>query len=207
MDNENKYNIRIAIVGSVNVGKSSILYRLCRNENINDPKATIAASFQVKRLNIDGKTIILELWDTAGQERYRSVTKNYYREAKAVIIVYSVDNFQSFNNINMWLNDIKEIPIRPVIALVGNKIDLESSSKIVSHDEGEKLANEEKMLFYETSAKENINIEELFTHIAKSVLEKFPLPLTDNYGETVDLNRAVIPLSPDNTTDGSWCQC
>ena len=118
-----------------------------------------------------GETIIkLQIWDTCGQEVYRSLISSFYRSASLAIIVYSIDNEESFNNIEKWLNDIKTQSSPDVkIFLIGNKADLDDKRKI-TREQGEKFYNEHKISFFtETSAKTGLNVQNVFIQAAKEL--------------------------------------
>ena len=136
----------------------------------------------------NGKTIKLQIWDTAGQERFRSITKNYYKKANGIILIYDVTNKYSYKNIRVWINQIKEEAVSNVIIyLVGNKIDMEEERKVKT-EEGKKLADEYNCPFNETSAKEDININETFEDIAERIDEVFS-KLTTNAEIKMTKNR------------------
>lgn len=126
--------------------------------------------FKVKKVNIDGKTIKLQIWDTAGQERFRTITSAYYRGAMGILLVYDITDTASFNNVRNWVRNIEQHAGDNVNkVLVGNKLDLEAK-RAVSRAEGQALADEFGFRFVETSAKDNTNVEEVFTTIARDVL-------------------------------------
>uniref|UniRef100_A0A0K8RAG5 Putative rab subfamily protein of small gtpase n=1 Tax=Ixodes ricinus TaxID=34613 RepID=A0A0K8RAG5_IXORI len=111
----------------------------------------------------------MQLWDTAGQERFRSITKQYYRRADGVILVYDVSSETSFKNIRGWMCNLQEgVGGEVVLLLLGNKVDLTEvgEERQVSHLQGNKLAHEIGALFYETSAKTSMNVSEAIEHMA-----------------------------------------
>ncbi|KAG1370333.1 hypothetical protein G6F61_012125 [Rhizopus arrhizus] len=116
-------------------------------------------------LNLNNRIIKAQIWDTAGQERYRAITSAYYRDAKGVFIVYDITSRSSFENAQRnWLKEIREYADpNVVIMLVGNKADLSKSSREVETEEGRSLAEEEGLLFIETSALDSTNINTAFT--------------------------------------------
>lgn len=117
---------------------------------------------------MEGVKVRLQIWDTAGQERFKTITQTYYRGAMGIILTYSVAERDSFIDIENWVKQIKMHASDSVFkVLVGNKCDM--PDRAVSTEEGQRLAQELNMHFYETSAKENTNIEEVFLHMAKNV--------------------------------------
>ena len=127
----------------------------------------------MKNITIDGKRLKLQLWDTAGQERFKTITQTYYRGASGIILVYSVTDRSSFNNISKWINQIDEQNEEQIPkVLVGNKADVNQVERVVSLQEGQQLAERYKLPFFETSAKENININEIFELLSRTVVAR-----------------------------------
>ena len=156
------------------VGKSCFLSKYTVKTFPETYATTIGVDYIFKTLTLkNGKTIKLQIWDTAGQERFRSITKNYYKKANGIILIYDITNKKSYKNIREWINQIKEEAVSNVIIyLVGNKIDLEKERKVKT-EEGEKLAEEYNCPFKETSAKEDININETFEDLVEIIDEEF----------------------------------
>ena len=110
----------------------------------------------------------MQIWDTAGQERFRTIAKNYYRGAHGIILVFDVTNKKTFDNIKMWVNQIKEEASSKVcVILVANKID--SEERVVSKEDAAELAKVNELKLYEASAKENINVTEAFQDLIEDV--------------------------------------
>jgi small GTP-binding protein len=106
----------------------------------------------------------LQIWDTAGQERFKTITQTYYRGAMGIVLAYAVDDRASFNDIENWVKQIKMHAASDVVkVLVGNKCD--SQKREVSHEEGSTLAKQMGVLFFEASAKENVNVTEMFVKV------------------------------------------
>lgn len=134
--------------------------------------STIGVDFEIKHIVLDGKKVNLQIWDTAGQERFRTITTSYYRVSDVVILVFDVTEPQSFANVVNWLEDVRSYASDAVdIILVGNKTDLESSRKI-SFDKAKHYASEHNLIYMESSAKSGYNVEEVFSTIAKSALQR-----------------------------------
>ena len=158
------YPIKITIVGDSYVGKTSILKRYFKNIFEKDAtSATVSASFNSKTIKIDPYTLAdLKIWDTAGQEKYRALTKSFLNGSNGIIIVFDLSNEQSFNNLNSWIDDIKNaVDIEKVeMILVGNKSDL--PNKKISYEQAKKFAEDNDMQYQTVSAKDGVNIETLF---------------------------------------------
>jgi len=144
------------MIGAASVGKTALVYRYVLDELPPSLTSTIGVEF-TKRSVIDPSTnsrILLHIFDTAGQERFKSVTKHYYRGADACLLVYDISSRESFEEVPNWLVELKEnTPSECLVALIGNKCDLESSgTRSVSRKEAETFATKHKLFYQETSA-------------------------------------------------------
>uniref|UniRef100_A0A3B5KQK0 Ras-related protein Rab-35 n=1 Tax=Xiphophorus couchianus TaxID=32473 RepID=A0A3B5KQK0_9TELE len=151
------------------VGKSSLLLRFADNSFSGDYITTIGVDFKIRTVDMEGERVKLQIWDTAGQERFRTITSTYYRNTHGVIIVYDVTNPESFVNVKRWLNEISENCDTVCKILVGNKNDDPAKKKVDTQDAvqfGESLG----VPVFETSAKENKNVEEMFMAFTRMVL-------------------------------------
>ncbi|KAJ8439908.1 hypothetical protein Cgig2_003974 [Carnegiea gigantea] len=129
--------------------------------------------FKIRTIELDGKRIKLQIWDTAGQERFRTITTAYYRGAMGILLVYDVTDESSFNNIRNWIRNIEQHASDNVNKiLVGNKADMDESKRAVPTAKGQALADEYGIKFFETSAKTNLNVEEVFFSIARDIKER-----------------------------------
>ena len=165
----NEYEIKICLLGDVNVGKTSIASRFCKNSFTDNYINTIGGAYQQQNIVLNnGAKIKLHIWDTSGQDRFRSMTNLYYRDAQVAILTYDVTNEQSLESLNYWLNELNDkVEIdNMVLCLAGNKSDIESSKRQVSTAKGKAFAEEHNMIFYETSAKTGAGVKELFQAIA-----------------------------------------
>jgi small GTP-binding protein len=119
---------------------------------------------------LQNKLIKLQIWDTAGQERFRTITKTYYKGAHGIILTYDVTDNNSFKNIRNWIKQIEANAQTNVCkVLVGNKCD--KPDRVVSEEDGRKLAEDFKMNFFETSAKTNQNVNEVFNFLTEEILK------------------------------------
>lgn len=171
------YIYKILIIGNSGVGKSSILLRFTDNIFKDSFISTIGVDFKVKTIQLDNRIIKLQLWDTAGQERFKTITHSYYRGAHGVILVFDLTDKDSFNNLEMWLNEIKsyngnEIPI----LLVGNKEDLREDRKITEEEINE-FVKEKSLVYLETSSKDDVNIYKIFESISRKIKEQDLVPM------------------------------
>lgn len=163
--------IKLVLLGESGVGKSSIALRYVRGEFNENGEATIGAAFLTKTVNVRGQSVKFDIWDTAGQERYHSLAPMYYRGAPAAIVVYDVTSTSSFNRAKAWVKELlQQANAQMVICLAGNKADMASENRAVSKEEAKELADENALLFTETSAKTGLSIEDMFINIASKIV-------------------------------------
>ncbi|XP_071414847.1 EF-hand calcium-binding domain-containing protein 4A [Pithys albifrons albifrons] len=160
---------KVVFVGNSGVGKSSFIHRFCYDRFLTELNATIGIDYQVKSLMVDNTQVALQLWDTAGQERFRSITKQYFRKADGILVMYDVTAECSFRAVRNWMSSIQEgIEDGAVVFLLGNKTDaMQRETRNVPRVEGERLAKEYKAVFYECSAMTGYNIMEPMLHMAR----------------------------------------
>ena len=165
----NEYEVKICLLGDVNVGKTSIASRFCKNSFNENYINTIGGAYQQQNVVLNnGTKMKLHIWDTSGQDRFRSMTNLYYRDAQVAILTYDVTNEQSLDSLNYWLNELNDKVDQEnmLLCLAGNKCDVDSSEKKVSVSQGKKFAEDHNMTFFETSAKTGAGVKELFQAIA-----------------------------------------
>lgn len=169
--NRYDYVFKILTIGESSVGKSCLLLRLCENTFDSSHVMTVGIDFKIKYCNINGVVTKLQVWDTSGQERFRTITKNYYKGGDGILLVYDITDRESFDSMRNWIKQI-ELYAKPNVikVMVGNKVDLSSERK-VSYEEGYQLAQEFNLNFFESSAKDNINVHESFLLLATQILE------------------------------------
>ncbi|KAM3146598.1 hypothetical protein pb186bvf_001128 [Paramecium bursaria] len=163
---QNSTKFKVVFLGDENVGKTAIIESFIYDTIPNQYKPTIGIDFASKIIYLDGQNVRLQIWDTAGQERFKSLIPTYVKDSKAAVLCYNVENLQSFENIKKWLSIVREEQGYDVqIILVANKIDV-GQNRAVPLDQGVQFALNNNMLYYECSAKEGINIQQLFKDIA-----------------------------------------
>ncbi|KAL7448334.1 hypothetical protein ACHAWC_000541 [Mediolabrus comicus] len=159
-------HFKLVLLGDTAVGKSCLVVRFVRDEFFEFQEPTIGAAFLTQTVALDDATVKFEIWDTAGQERYRSLAPMYYRGAAAAIVVYDITNPDSFAGAKSWVKELQRRGDQNVvIAMAGNKADLEARRK-VDFAEANEYAEENGILHMETSAKNANNVKALFVEIA-----------------------------------------
>lgn len=184
---------KIIIIGNANTGKSSILDRFVNNRFINDSDITIGVELGFRTIVLEDYTKVkLRLYDTAGQCQFRSLTKSYYRNSVGAIIVYDVSNRKTFDDIHIWIKELKEnCPIQPsIIILAANKTDLEKKRQ-VTQEEGLLLAEENNFTYAEVSCKQTRNVNEIFYTMSEYILDRIRSMDSDTL-EILGVKRDVL---------------
>lgn len=166
------YSVKIIVLGDAFVGKTALIESLIHNTFTDENTcSTIGVEFESKIIKIGNKRVKAMIWDTAGQEVYRSLIDSYYRGCAGAIIVFDVTMRKSFENLKYWLDAIhKNNPGKVVsIILVANKID-KSLKRVISKEMIEEFCHEEKLEYFETSAKTNTNTKIYFNHLLNNIL-------------------------------------
>ena len=170
-----EYLFKILLIGNSNVGKSSLFLRYVDEIWKDNFVPTIGVDFKIKSIKIDNKTIKLQIWDTAGQERFRSLLSSYFKGANGILLLYDITNVNSFKSLSNWLIEIEKNSSKNVKKiLIGNKCDLNDLRKIPIN-KGKEFADTYNMKFIETSAKNNVNINECFNILGKELLNNIDL--------------------------------
>ena len=169
---DNFINFKIIIIGDSGVGKSSLLKRAVKNLFDTSYQATIGFEFLLMHFKVNDLKFKFQIWDTCGQEMYRSLVQGFYHNSSLAIIVYNINDKKSFDNISIWLKDLRqhtdyELPV----FLVGNKSDLE---KEVDTEDANSFAKNNNMIYFtECSAKSGYNVKEIFVEAAKQLYKVY----------------------------------
>jgi len=168
-----QYQFKLVLLGESAVGKSSLVLRFVKDQFDDYRESTIGAAFLTQTVTLDDQsTVKFEIWDTAGQERYKSLAPMYYRNANCAVVVYDITQSASLEKARTWIRELqRQADPSIVIALCGNKLDL-AARRQVTQEEAQKYAEEEGLMWAETSAKSGEGVQEIFAAIAKK------LPLT-----------------------------
>ncbi|TMS39694.1 hypothetical protein L596_006178 [Steinernema carpocapsae] len=189
---------KVVFVGDSAVGKTCFLHRFCHNRFKPLFNATIGVDFTVKTIRLKDRLVAVQLWDTAGQERFRSITKQYFRKADGVVLMYDVTSEQSFLNVRNWIESVRlGVDEGCVMCLVGNKVDLfgNNTSRQLTYQHGQKLAEEFGVMFFETSAATGSGIDECMRSMAMKLQQREE----DHLEEALRLEMSV------QKQKRSWC--
>ena len=166
---------KIVLLRDVNVGKTSIASRYCKNSFNEHHINTIGGAYQQQKVVLsNGAMIKLHIWDTSGQERFRAMTNLYYRDAQVAILTYDITNESTFASIDFWIQELKYKVENEnmILCLVGNKCDVNQEDRKITNFKGKNYAQENNMIFFETSAKTGEGVKDLFVTIANKVYEQ-----------------------------------
>ncbi|GFE54080.1 GTP-binding protein yptV4 [Babesia ovis] len=165
-----KYLFKYIIIGDTGVGKSCLLLRFTDKRFKPDHDLTIGVEFGTRLINVKGDSIKLQIWDTAGQESFRSITRSYYRGAAGALLVFDISRRSTFEHLTKWLEEVKDhgSPTMTIV-LIGNKTDV--SKREVEYYEGKAFADENNLIYMETSAKGDYNVEEAFLTTASMIYD------------------------------------
>lgn len=205
MSSEYDHLFKILLIGDSGVGKSCLLLRFVDDAYTESYISTIGVDFKIRTLNLDGKTVKMQIWDTAGQERFRTITSSYYRGAHGIAVVYDVTDMESFNNVKQWLSEIEKHASDNVNKLlIGNKSDL-VVKKVVDTAMAKEFADSHNIPFIETSAKNAVNVEEAFLKMASDIKARVAAQ-----GPGTRTGGVRLPTSGERQNkkkDGGDCSC
>jgi small GTP-binding protein len=195
--------IKLIIIGSVSVGKTSLLLRYATGKFQSSLKSTSTASYISKMKQVNNKLYEIRLWDTAGQEKYRSLTKIFLKDAKIALLVYAIDDENSFKDLDMWLNIVKEINNENIIlGIAANKADLYEKAKI-SDQQGKKYA---KKIGASWSSTSSLLDDNGIDGLVDELLEKY-LKIKGNNGNTNESKGITLSSKnmEENEKGGGCC--
>ncbi|XP_078091212.1 RAB3D, member RAS oncogene family, a [Mustelus asterias] len=199
------YMFKLLIIGNSSVGKTSFLFRYADDSFTSAFVSTVGIDFKVKTVYRNEKRVKLQIWDTAGQERYRTITTAYYRGAMGFLLMYDIANQDSFNAVHDWATQIKTYSWdNAQVILVANKSDLEDD-RVVPSEDGRRLADELGFEFFEASAKENINVKQVFERLVDIICVKMSESL--DVDPTLISNNKNSSLAEKSQPQQSGCPC
>lgn len=179
---DNKHNtnysfiFKIILIGNSNTGKTSLINRYINNTFEDKYMCTVGVDFMMKKVQVDNIDLKLQIWDTAGMEKYKQITTSYYRGAQVAVVVFDLASHITFETVKKWIDEFLMIcnkNINPIIALVGNKCDLVNERE-VSQEEVDRFLgiSNNNYTYIETSAKNGVNVEELFINLSRELLKR-----------------------------------
>ena len=170
----------LMLLGDSSAEKTSLILRLTGDTFDDCQLTTMGKESYIHNVNLHGHNLKIKIWDTAGQERFKSMSVQVIKNSDAVILVYAIDDRNSFNALDQWLNklnDTIDISKKPIM-IIGNKSDVEKEKREVTFEEGKKFAEDRGYHFYETSAKNNENITEAFNDMFEQLYKAFEPEIT-----------------------------
>jgi len=175
---QKKMLLKILILGDSGVGKTCLMNQYVTQKYSKQYRATIGADFLTKEIIVDDTHVTLQIWDTSGQERFQSLGASFFRGADACVLVFDITDSKSFENLGTWMNEFlnQATPQKPdkfPFVIVGNKLDLAASRRIVSDTRARAWCAEKNDIpYFETSAKDAINVEQVFQTIARKAIDQ-----------------------------------
>ncbi|KAK4509669.1 uncharacterized protein ATC70_006971 [Mucor velutinosus] len=208
MATRKKVLLKVIILGDSGVGKTSLMNQYVNKKFSGQYKATIGADFLTKEVMVDDKLVTMQIWDTAGQERFQSLGVAFYRGADCCVLVYDVNNNKSYESLGQWHDEflVQASPRDPdnfPFVVLGNKVDVDESKRMVSQKRAMAFSQAKGNIpYFETSAKDAINVEQAFQTIAKNALQQETD--VELYSEVSD----PIRIDSDNNRDyNNGCAC
>ena len=205
-NDENLINIKATLIGNSGVGKTCIIKRYTENKFNPQELTTPGGSYSQKFLEINNKTIQLDIWDTAGQEQYRSLGRHFYKDSYIVCIVYDITNKQSFDELKDWYNDLKQYGEEfTVVAIVGNKSDC-YENETVKEEDGRAYADSINANYFLVSAKKGDNIDLMFENLVKKYLgPEFMAKINKTLKDRGEIAKIVKDAEGDKKKKKKFC--
>ncbi|XP_015917260.1 ras-related protein rab7 [Parasteatoda tepidariorum] len=203
MTSRKKVLLKVIILGDSGVGKTSLMNQYVNKKFSNQYKATIGADFLTRELVVQDRLVTMQIWDTAGQERFQSLGVAFYRGADCCVLVYDVTSPNSFRSLDSWLDEflIQAGPRNPEnfpFVVIGNKIDLEN--RAITTKRGQSWCQSKNDIpFFETSAKDSINVEQAFQAVAmKALAQEQDAELFNDFPDQIKLTNNENKSKSDN---------
>uniref|UniRef100_A0A6B2LI28 Ras-related protein Rab-7b n=1 Tax=Arcella intermedia TaxID=1963864 RepID=A0A6B2LI28_9EUKA len=204
--------LKVIILGDQSVGKTSLLHQYTHNKFSNQYKATIGTDFLSKEIIVLDYLVTLQLWDTAGQERFHCLNRSFYRGADCCVLVFDVNLEPSFKNIENWYSSFNEqasidVPLNFPFLVIGNKVDMGEEARAVSTKKAQEWCRERgDILYFETSAKEAINIDQAFRAVAQKAVQM--MGFQDDPSKVMEVyDEPIIYVNDPTSKDRSDCSC
>jgi small GTP-binding protein len=201
-DINKNYNVKCIFIGDAGVGKSSIIIRYTNRDFNPQNFSTVGVEYYTRVISIDKCRIKLQIWDLAGNNNYKTIVRSYYRNAEILYFVFDKTDRKTFNDFEQWIEEFREKLDQIQLVIIGNKCDLEYSA--VSTSEGMELANKYNALYYESSAKSDINITDIFENTLNLYNDKLLLKL-DKFKVKDNNALQIVPIYKRYNPFRSWC--
>jgi small GTP-binding protein len=197
--------VKCIFIGNIGVGKSSIITRYANDTFDPENFSTVGVEYYTRVIPIDNIRIKLQIWDLAGNNNFKSIVRSYYRNAEILYYVFDKTDIDSFNDFEKWIEDFRDKLNEIQLVIIGNKCDLDYS--VVSTSEGMNLANKYNALYYEASAKSDINITDIFEHTLNIYYDKLLLKSGKFTVMEVKDNNVlqIVPIYKRYNPFSSWC--
>jgi len=167
-------NYKVVILGEGRVGKTSLLLRYVHNTFSDKQQPTIQAAYLDKKIVVGNHTASLAIWDTAGQERFHALGPIYYRDADAAVLVFDMTDADSFTKVQKWIKELRQTVGDDItLCIAGNKADM-GNKRMVTVEQAKEYAQLVGAVYFETSAKLNRGVQEVFEYLAKRLIELKP---------------------------------
>lgn len=168
---EFEHKFKLLLIGNSSVGKSSLLMRFADRSFPTEYMNTIGIDYKTHTIEVNDQTVKLQMWDTAGQERFRTITSSYYRGAHGILLVFDLTDIRSFEDVAGWLEEIRAYAVSKVnIVLVGNKCDMSHARKVTA-EEARAFAEQNGVVYKETSALSGEHVDQTFHELAETLLQ------------------------------------
>ncbi len=207
-EKEEIISFKVLLLGDSTVGKTAFILRFCEDKFDKDCLTTLGLDTKNKFVKRGDKKILLNIWDTAGEERFRSITKNIFKSADGILLMYDISSFDTFKHIRGWINNIKEkIDIEKIaFIIVGNKCDLPRTEKFVDEESKKSFEDKNNIKIIEASAKDNINVNDCFITLIDKMLNlglgKKKLNVNDDY---IDRNDVILKNADEEKQNKDKC--
>ncbi|KAM4594417.1 RAB3D, member RAS oncogene family, a [Fundulus diaphanus] len=199
------YMFKVLIIGNSSVGKTSFLFRYADDSFTSAFVSTVGIDFKVKTIYRNDKRVKLQIWDTAGQERYRTITTAYYRGAMGFLLMYDITSQESFCAVQDWATQIKTYSWDSAqVVMVGNKLDLEDDRQVPKED-AQRLATELGFQFFEASAKDNVNVKQVFDKLVDLICKKMNECVNGDASQPVSQKGDGLKDEPVTSRGGCAC--
>ena len=191
IESDFEFQIKLVIIGDSGVGKTNFIFQFTEGRFSNIHVTTVGFDYKSKIIKLPNskKNVKLQIWDTAGQERYMAINKNLFQKVQGIILMYDLTNRDSFEHVSNWLNLVKQNASSKIIILGANKSDLEDEKRIVTKEEGERIAENNNILFFEGSGSSGDNVDKIFTTIAEEIYKNIMEERNDRNNGSLVLNR------------------